>query len=168
MTIYCPVDHSVWSTCPLSILHRIPWNSIYLLWGPLSSSFRKCCLFQHPILFTKTAKNFEGGRLDLKILLNMKANKLGNHGFTEADKRYKTPASETKVSNTVARVSAFAPSPQTSAPKSDFKKVYALGCITERKPKEPIIGSKHTCPFPQREILSLSDQIVNKYALCPR
>lgn len=75
----------------------MPWNSIYQLWGPLSSSFRKWYLFQHPILFTKTAKNFEGGRLDLEILLKMKANKLGNHGFTEAGKRYKTPASETKV-----------------------------------------------------------------------
>lgn len=68
-------------------------------------------------------------------------------------------------SNSVARVSGFVSCPQTSVPKSDVKKVYALGCITETKPKEPIIGSKHACPFPQREILSLSDQTVNKHVL---
>lgn len=156
------IVNSFCSTHLLWIPHRIPWNPIYQPWGPLSSSSRKWYVFQHPVLITKTVKNFE----ESEILLNIKANKLGSHHFTEAGKRH--PYVRKKVqfiphSNNVARVPSFASCPQTSVSKGDVKKVHAMGCLTERKPKhrEPRpfkAGSKHVCPFPQRKTLSLPYQ----------
>ena len=166
--IYCPVDHSFLQHLHYQFLREFP-EILFISHDKFFLSQRRC-LFQYPIRIAKTVKNFGGS----EILPYMKTNTLGSHCFRDSKKTWDSCIRDKGQfiphSNTVAKVSAFAPCPQTAVLKGDVKKVPAtIGCITERNLKHRelrsfIMGNKHACPVPQRETFPLSYQTVNKPA----